>query len=428
MDTIFALASARGKAGIAVVRLSGPHAHAAVAALVGPLPKLRQASLRRLSWSGEVLDDALVILFAANASFTGEESAELQVHGSIAVVGAVLRALAAQPGLRLAEPGEFTRRALENECLDLTQVEGLADLIDAETEAQRRQAQRVLSGALGARVAGWRQDLTRAAALIEVTIDFSDEDIPYDVTPEVKALISGLLASIRYELTGAQAAERIRDGFEVAIVGQPNVGKSTLLNALAGREAAITSEFAGTTRDIIEVRMDISGLAVTLLDTAGLRDGLDPIERIGIKRTIARASAADLRVFILAAPDEVLPLPPLGDDIILLGKADLFPGRANGISGKTGAGIDALIADIARRLTNRAASAGLLIRERQRTALLKAGSAIESAQRELEMPAPAAELVAVELRAAMRSLEELIGKIDVENLLGEIFSKFCIGK
>ena len=428
MDTIFALASARGKAGIAVLRLSGPQAHAAVAALSGPLPNLRHASLRRLAWAGEVLDEALVILFAAKASFTGEQSAELQVHGSVAVVAAILRALGAQPGLRLAEPGEFTRRALENGCLDLTQVEGLADLIGAETEAQRKQALRVLSGALGQRIALWRQDLIRAAALIEVTIDFSDEDIPYDVTPEVRVLVARQLAAIRQELAGANAAERIREGFEVAIVGQPNVGKSTLLNALAGRDAAITSEIAGTTRDIIEVRMDMAGLAVTLLDTAGLRAGLDPVERIGIDRTIVRARAADLRVFMLAAPDEVLPLPPEPDDIVVLAKADLFPDRANGISGQTGEGIEALIAGITARLTERAASAGLLIRERQRIALLHAEAALETAAHQLGQKAPAAELIAVELRAAMRSLDELIGKVDVENLLDEIFLSFCIGK
>jgi tRNA modification GTPase len=428
MDTIFALASARGKAGIAVIRLSGPQAHAATRALAGTLPPLRQGGLRKLRWAGEVLDEALVLTFAANASFTGEQSAELQVHGSIAVVTAVLRALADQPGLRIAQAGEFTRRALENECLDLTQVEGLADLIDAETEAQRKQALRVLSGALGQRVGLWRANLTRAAALIEVTIDFADEDVPYDVAPEVIALVTNQLAALRLELVGATAAERIRDGFEIAIVGRPNVGKSTLLNALAGRDAAITSEIAGTTRDIIEVRMDLAGLPVTLLDTAGLRAGLDPVEQLGIARTITRAAQADLRVFILADPNETLPLPPAPDDITLLAKADLFPGRPGGISGRTGEGVDALIAAITGRLSGRAASAGLLIRERQRNALMAAEVALESALRELQRQHPAAEIVAVELRSAMRWLDELIGKIDVEDLLGEIFSKFCIGK
>lgn len=427
MDTIFALASARGKAGVAVVRLSGPVSHAAVARFCA-VPPLRRASLRRLIWQNEVLDDALVLLFGAGASFTGEDSAELQLHGSTAVVSAVLRALSQIDGLRLAEPGEFTRRALENGCLDLTQVEGLADLIDAETESQRKQAQRVLSGALGQRVEGWRRDLLRAAALIEATIDFADEDVPVDVTPEVSGLVSGLLASLRQEIAGARAAERIRDGFEVAIVGAPNVGKSTLLNALAGREAAITSDIAGTTRDVIEVRMDLEGLAVTLLDTAGLRDSSDQIERIGIERAIARAGAADLRVFLLSHAGEAPMMQPLPEDIVLVGKSDKLATQEGAISGKTGAGLDALIAAISSRLAGRAASAGLLIRERQRIALERSISALESVQTALDRSTYLPELVAAELRSAMRALEALVGRIDVESLLDEIFSSFCIGK
>ena len=427
MDTIFALASARGKAGVAVVRLSGPASHRAVARFCA-LPPVRKAALRRLIWQGEVLDEALVLLFAKGASFTGEDSAELQVHGSSAVIAAVLRALGSIEGLRLAEPGEFTRRALENGCLDLTQVEGLADLIDAETEAQRRQAQRVMSGALGARVEGWRRDLVRAAALIEATIDFADEEVPVDVTPEVTELVAGLLTALRLEVAGASAAERIRDGFEVAIVGAPNVGKSTLLNALAGREAAITSDVAGTTRDVIEVRMDIGGLAVTLLDTAGLRESEDRVEQIGIGRAIQRAQAADLRVFLLGSPDEAPMMVPMLDDIVVLGKADIFGVETAAVSGKTGQGIDALIAAITSRLERRAASAGLLIRERQRIALERSILALESVLGAMDRSVLLPELIAAELRAAMRALEGLVGRIDVESLLDEVFSSFCIGK
>ncbi len=427
MDTIFALASARGKAGVAVIRLSGPLAHDAVSELCVP-PPLRQAGLRRLVWQGEVLDEALVLLFAAGASFTDEASAELQLHGSTAVVARVLQALAAINGLRMAEAGEFTRRALENGRLDLAQVEGLADLIDAETEAQRKQALRVLSGALGQRVEAWRLDLVRAAALIEATIDFADEDVPLDVSPEVRALIDGLLVQLRGELDGARAAERIRDGFEVAIVGAPNAGKSTLLNALAGREAAITSEVAGTTRDVIEVRMDISGLSVTLLDTAGLRDSVDVVERMGVERALERARQADLRIFLQAEPDEVLMLLPEIDDLVVLGKADMRDGVALAVSGKTGAGIDWLIAEIAARLLGRAASAGLLIRERQRIAMQVAVSGLESAWNRMGQAQSLPELVAADLRASMRALEVMVGRIDVENLLDEIFSSFCIGK
>lgn len=427
MDTIFALASARGKAGIAVIRISGPLAHEAVSRFCA-LPPIRHASLRRLVWQGQALDEALVILFAAKASFTGEASAELHVHGSVAVVGSVLRALSHMTALRMAEAGEFTRRALENGCLDLTQVEGLADLIDAETESQRKQALRVLSGAIGQKVESWRKDLVRAAALIEATIDFADEDVPVDVTPEVGSLIQGLLQQLRTELKGASAAERIRDGFEVAIVGAPNAGKSTLLNALAGRDAAITSEIAGTTRDVIEVRMDLSGLAVTLLDTAGLRVAQDQVEQIGIARALERAAAADLRVFLRTSPDELLLLQPLATDIVVLAKADLLGVTEGAVSGKTGAGLEDLIVQITQRLLGKAASAGLLIRERQRNALIEAIQGLESAETALQRGLALPELVAADLRTAARGLEMILGRIDVENLLDEIFASFCIGK
>ena len=428
MDTIFALATARGKAGVAVLRLSGPRAHAVVVDLCGDLPELRRATVRRLTWQGDVLDDALVLVFGAGASFTGEAVAELQLHGSTAVVAAVVRVLAAMPGLRLADPGEFTRRALETGRLDLAQVEGLADLIDAETEMQRRQAQRVLSGAIGQRIAQWRRDLIRAAALIEASIDFVDEDVPVDVRPEVGKLIDGLLAELRRELAGYQAAERIRDGFEVAIIGAPNVGKSTLLNALAGREAAITSAVAGTTRDVIEVRMDLGGLAVTLLDTAGQREGGDEVERIGIARGIARAETADLRVFLVQSPDETFMVQPVTGDILVLAKGDLHPDVAGAVSGRTGQGLPALLARIAAELAGRVAGGGVLIRERHRTAIVQAINAMESAQAELWKPERRLELAAADLSLAIRKLDLLIGRVGVEVLLDEIFASFCIGK
>ena len=424
-DTIFALASARGKAGVAVMRLSGPKAHWALAHLCAP-PPARQAALRRLVWQGQVLDEALVLLFDQGASFTGEASVELHLHGSLGVIKATSQALA-QMGLRPAEAGEFTRRALENGRLDLAQVEGLADLIDAETEVQRRQALRVLSGAVGKRAEGWRKDLIRAGALVEATIDFADEDVPVDVTPEVLELIDGLLVDLRREIAGTGVAERVRDGFEVAILGAPNAGKSTLLNALAGREAAITSEIAGTTRDVIEVRMDLDGLAVTLLDTAGLRETLDPVEQIGIARAVSRAGAADLRVFLLDHPDEALLIAPQQDDIVVQGKADMRPG-ADAVSGRTGQGLDRLVARITAVLANKAASAGVMTRERHRFAMIRAVEAMESARYQVEDIGGAAELVALDLRRAARALDMLVGRVDTEDLLDEIFASFCIGK
>ena len=306
MDTIFALASAQGKAGVAIVRVSGPLAHDACTQLCGRGVPPRGTILRVLrDEMGEPLDQALVLSFSAPNSFTGENVVEFQTHGSIAVVTAVLDSLSKINGLRLAEPGEFTRRALENGKLDLSQVEGLADLIDAETEAQRKQAHAVLSGGLGLLAERWRKDLIRAASLIEVTIDFADEDVPVDVTPEVTTLLSGVQLDLERECKGVVIAERIRHGFEVAIVGAPNVGKSTLLNALAGREAAITSEYAGTTRDVIEVRMDLGGLPVTLLDTAGLRETTDHVEGMGISLARKRAEEADMRVFLVESDEEM---------------------------------------------------------------------------------------------------------------------------
>ena len=426
MDTIFALASARGKAGVAVIRMSGPQALSSARMLCGTVPVSRGLRLLR-SASGEALDRALVLVFAEGHSFTGETVVELQVHGSTAVTDAVLRELGAIEGLRVAEPGEFTRRALENGRLDLAQVEGLADLIEAETEAQRVQALRVLSGALGDKAEGWRRDLIRAAALLEATIDFADEDVPVDVSPEVLDLLDRVEASLGQERDGVGMAERIRDGFEVAIVGPPNAGKSTLLNALAGREAAITSEFAGTTRDVIEVRMDLAGLPVTVLDTAGLRETQDVVEGIGIQRAVARAEAADLRVFLLLDGQSGVGLVPKGDDIVVPGKADLGA-QGFAVSGKTGLGLDTLVAQIEAILSRRAALAGTAIRERHRLAIIRAVDALEKARIEVMAGQERAELAAEELRSAIRALDSLVGRVDVENILDEIFASFCIGK
>ncbi len=429
MDTIFALASARGKAGVSVIRISGPRAHDAMVRLAGDLPEARKASLRTLHESGgAVLDEALILRFDAGHSFTGEDSGELQVHGSAAVVNAVIRELSQLDGLRLAEPGEFTRRALENDRLDLARVEGLADLIDAETEAQRKQALRVFSGALGEKAEAWRRDLIRAAALIEATIDFADQDVPVDVRPEVESLLEGVIGELSRELEGVGAAERVRDGFEVALVGAPNTGKSTLLNYLAGREAAITSEVAGTTRDVIEVRMDIQGIPVTILDTAGLRETGDTVESIGVERTLQRAGQADLRVFLIDREGEQPPMQVAKDDLVLLGKADLRGASADGVSGVTGQGVRPMLAQIAAQLEGRVARVGVAIKERHRMAITRALGGL-TATRPLLVDLPdSADLAAEELRGAIAALDSLVGRVDVEHILDEIFASFCIGK
>ena len=428
METIFALASARGKSGVAVLRLSGPRAHDVARAMAGSLPPPRQTALRPLrNAAGEALDTGLVVIFNAGASFTGEDVAELMVHGSLATISAVESCLANDHGLRLAEPGEFTRRALENGVLDLTQVEGLSDLLEAETESQRRQALRVLDGAIGKLVAGWRDHLIKAAALVEISIDFVEEDIG-NFDAQILAELDIVQAELQREIAGQGARERVQTGFEIALVGSVNAGKSTLLNALAGREAAITSDIAGTTRDVIELRMDIGGYAVTLLDTAGLRETEETIESIGIARGQKRADEADLRIILCDGPGIAPPVAAKAGDIVLFGKADLFPGIEGGISGLTGQGIESLLSRIRTVLESRIARDGVTIRRRHLQAMQQADIALSLAIEKLRDAEYIPELVAADIRQAMSALDSLIGKIDVEDLLGDIFASFCIGK
>ena len=429
MDTIYALATAPGKAGVAVMRLSGPCAMEVAEQLVGPLP-VHGRSLRQIvDLTGGVIDRALVLSFAKGRSFTGEEIVEFHLHGSRAVIAAVIAVFAQLPQLRLADPGEFTRRAFENGRLDLSQVEGLADLIDAETEGQRRQALRILSGALAQRTESWRSRLLRAVALVEATIDFADEDVPQNVWPEVQSLLGDVAGELSAEVAGAKVAERVREGFEVAIVGSPNAGKSTLLNYLAGREAAITSEIAGTTRDVIEVRMDLNGLPVTFLDTAGLREASDQIEQIGIERAISRATAADIRIH-LVLPDETPFLEVASSDIVVLAKVDLFggTGKMEGVSGKTGQGVERVTNAVSVLLQQRVAGIGLAVRERHRVAMVRAFTGLTTAVNLMKSDRAQAELVALELGAAIRVLDGLVGRMDIEDVLGEVFARFCIGK
>jgi len=431
MDTIFAQATARGKSGVAVIRLSGPAALSAGTRMAGTLPNPRKSGLRRLcDGNGRVLDHALIMVFAHGHSFTGEDVVEFHVHGGIAVVNAVLACLSEMPGLRLAEPGEFTRRALENGCLDLTEVEGLADLIEAETEAQRRQAERVFAGALSGKADVWRDDLIHAMSLLEATIDFADEDVPIDVMPDVRLRLARTLQGLKRESAGALVAERIRHGFEVAIVGAPNVGKSTLLNRLAGRDAAITSDVAGTTRDVIEVRMDLNGLPVTLLDTAGLRETDDHVESLGIDLARRRAQSADLRVFLVEGSKcQVSPEIYFPDDIIAYAKADIINNN-NGlnISGLTGLGVDELVRSITQILENRVAGAATATRLRHKTAIDRAIDHLTEAQDRIDQASDLTELVSADILHAIHGLDSLIGRVDVEDVLDRIFSQFCLGK
>ena len=412
---------------MALIRVSGPAAHDAVEALSGSIPPDHRAALRTLRGrDGEAIDKALVLVFPEGRSFTGEAVAEFHVHGGRATISAVLGELAAIQGLRIAEPGEFTRRALENGRLDLTEVEGLADLIDAETEAQRKQAMRVFDGALGKKVGLWREALVRAMALLAVTIDFSEEDVPDDVAHDVLNGLTEVKSGIAAEMSGMATAERIRDGFEVAIVGPPNIGKSTLLNALAGRDAALTSDIAGTTRDVIEVRMDLNGLPVSFLDTAGLRETSDAIEKMGIARALKRAAAADIRVVLVEAGRA--PMIELhSHDLVLIGKQDA-PGNGEGVSGLTGHGIDQVLAKIEAHLSETTAQAGLITRERHMVAMKTAIAGLQASIDQVISGTFEVELVSEDLRRAVLALDSLIGKVDVEDLLDSIFSSFCIGK
>ena len=428
MDTIFAQATATGRAGVSVIRVSGPQAFD-IASIFCDLPDVGQIGLRAVRGSdGALIDRAVVFCFENGASFTGERVVEFQVHGGLATVARLLSELSAQKGCRLAEPGEFTRRALENGQLDLNQVEALSDLIDAETESQRQQAIRVLDGSFGDAGERWRGKLLRAAALLEASIDFSDEEIPDDLSVEVIHLVEETRASISAILERSTVAAKIRTGFTVAIIGAPNVGKSTLLNTIVGRQAAITSDVAGTTRDIIECRVDLQGLAVSFLDTAGLRDSKDEIEKLGISKAYEMADAADIRVFLIEEEGEPLAITMRDGDIVRLNKGDERGLDVEAISGKTGQGVSELLNLIVERLAVKTPTDVVAIRERQITGLRAAESFLARVLTLVKSDPLPFELASQELYFALSELDFVFGRIDIESVLDEIFSSFCLGK
>lgn len=436
-DTIFALASAPGRAGVAVVRISG-----SAAALVFDLckPKKRaqprEAVLRefRDPKTNQLIDRALVLWFPAPRSFTGEDVVEFHIHGGRAVLSALTDCLQRLPGFRLAEPGEFTRRAFENGKLDLTEAEALADLVNAETESQRRQALRQFEGALGKLYEDWRARLTKILAYMEVAIDFSDEDLPKDMEKEPVAEMRKLIGKISSHLDDKRRGERLREGFEIAILGPPNAGKSSLLNALVQREAAIVSSVAGTTRDVIEAHLDLGGYPVILADTAGLRETKDAIESEGVKRALDRAEKADLKLILFDGekwPERDKSTEKLIDEssIMVVNKADLIKAQESKtavfISAKTGRGIQTLLDKITAIIEKHFADIGSvpLTRERHRAALEECKAHLQRA-----IAAQAGELRAEDVRLASRALGRITGRVDVEDLLDVIFRDFCIGK
>ena len=427
MDTIFALASAPGKAGISIVRLSGPLAINVAEKLTKSKLKEKQPNLRVIYDSdNHFIDQALILIFRKPYSFTGENVVELHLHGSSAVVSSVIKLLGNFKGLRSAEAGEFTRCALENGKIDLAQVEGLADLIDAETDAQHKQAARIFNGALGEKTKEWRAKLVKAGALLVATLDFADEEVPEEVTPEVEKLINMVLSDLDKEIIGVHTAERIRSGFEVAIVGAPNLGKSTLLNYLVGRDAAITSNVSGTTRDVIEVKLDLRGLPVTILDTAGIRKSDDKVEEIGISRALERSSLSDLRIVLTEDGEYPVGLKKRDTDIICIAKDD--QGNRGGVSGKTGAGIDRLKNNIWNILNDKAQYVGIATRERHKSSMVNAKKFLGNAVVSLRDGPEYYDITAEEIRAATSALDSLIGRIGVEDVLDEVFSSFCLGK
>lgn len=437
--TIFALASAPGRGGIAVFRLSGAGAGAALSALSGrTLPGPRMAQRVRLSRGGEDIDDGLALYFPAPHSFTGEEVVELHVHGGRAVASALSDALL-DLGLRPAAPGEFSKRAFLNGKLDLTRAEAIADLVDAETAAQRRQALRQLDGGLAHLAEGWRSGIIRALALMEAVIDFSDEGIPDGLVDEVGVAAAGLRTTLERHLAEGRRGERLRDGIHIAILGAPNAGKSSLLNRIAGRDAAIVSAQAGTTRDIIEVHLDLHGWPVVLADTAGLRDAAGEIEAEGIRRALVRAEAADLKVAVFDAarlPELDGPTLAMVDDdtLVVLNKSDAaghdlpqaIGGRAvRVVSARSGDGLEGLLtaleAEIAPRFAETAAPA--LTRTRHRVAVEECMAALARFD-----PEAGIELAAEDLRAAAAAIGRITGRVDVDEVLDVVFREFCIGK
>jgi tRNA modification GTPase len=443
-QTIFALSSGRAPSAIAIVRVSGPQARPALTLLAGKVPVPRMAARAVLRDAGQQpIDDAVVLWFPGPASATGEDVAEFHVHGGRAVLAALFAALSSFAEVRAAEPGEFTRRAFENGKLDLTEAEGLDDLIHADTDRQRRQALRQLKGLLGDRARDWRADIIAASALIEAGIDFSDEgDVPAELIAPALEKIERLRGEIEQVLAAQGRSERLRDGLVVAIAGPPNVGKSTLINQLARREVAIVSPHAGTTRDIIEVQLDLDGYPVTVIDTAGIRETDDPVEQEGVRRARARAAEADLVLWLVDTPGEKHPDENSAPVWKVRNKIDLDamgqgaaaaagrPGSdrtAFEISASRGDGLQELIAALIRFAQDYfgSDSGGLIGRARQRQLLQEA---VTSLQRSMEVLGEGEELVAEHLRLAAHALGRLLGRVDVEDILDVIFRDFCIGK
>lgn len=431
MDTIFALATPEGKSGVAIVRISGQDAFECFKNFSCKIVKAGQSGVRKLFYNEQLLDKAFVLSFKKGSSFTGEDTVELHLHGSLAIIRNCLDALGQFKNFRAAYPGEFTKRAFENGRLDLAQVEGLSDLINAETSVQLNQAQRIFDGALGDLVGYWRSELIAVKALIEASIDFSEEEIPDNLSADILRGLEKIKSTIEQEIKGSFVSEQITRGFEVAIIGEPNVGKSTLLNCLSGRKASIISKLAGTTRDVIEVHMDLGGMPITLLDTAGIRFSEDEVEKMGVDLAIDRAKKADLRLFLSDTGNfNNFGLEVKQEDLMVHSKGDISDQFKEDflISAKTGAGISKLIKKITEIFKTKVSNSSIAINARHRNAMVRAVYSLEIAEKELMVGLERVELCAEGLNGAIKALDSLIGVVDVEDVLDSIFNKFCIGK
>ena len=431
MDTIFALATPEGKSGVAIVRISGQDAFECFKNFSCKIVKVGRSGVRKLFFNEQLLDKAFVLSFKKGSSFTGEDTVELHLHGSLVIIRNCLHALGQFKNFRAACPGEFTKRAFENGRLDLAQVEGLSDLINAETSVQLNQAQRIFDGALGDLVGYWRSELIAVKALIEASIDFSEEEIPDNLSADILRGLEKIKSTIKQEIKGSFVSEQITRGFEVAIIGAPNVGKSTLLNCLSGRKASIISKLAGTTRDVIEVHMDLGGMPITLLDTAGIRFSEDEVEKMGVDLAIDRAKKADLRLFLSDTGNfNNFGLEVKQEDLMVHSKGDISDQFKEDflISAKTGAGISKLIKKITEIFKTKVSNSSIAINARHRNAMVRAVYSLEIAEKELMVGLERVELCAEGLNGAIKALDSLIGVVDVEDVLDTIFNKFCIGK
>jgi len=427
---IFALSTNPGKSSISIIRLSGPNAFFIANKFLDKEPEVRKATRKKLIYNNDLIDIGIVIYYPYNSSYTGEQLVEFNLHGSNAVINKMLEILAKQDNSRIAFPGEFTKRALENNKIDLSQVEGIYNLIESETESQRKLSLRILDGSLGIKVKKWKEQLINILSLLEASIDFSEEELPQDILKEIENKIRKIKSDFQKELKGIKVAESISNFFEVAIVGKPNVGKSTLLNYLSKKNSSIVTDVPGTTRDIIEVKLDIKGLPIVFLDTAGLHKSNDKVEKIGIKKTLQRLKKVDLRIFLINCSKELKCFEKIkkNHDLVFFAKNDLKNMKSKGISGKTGEGTDILLEQIYIFFSKKTNSVGSVVNNRHRLIIKNSLFFINDALLNCNSSFDKIEMIAEDIRHTINELNFLIGKVGVEDILSKIFSKFCIGK